>query len=138
MTNQLSGEDLATQQELDRQFVEAMNRKDLEGLMSFFWDSPNLVMVGWDGTVHQGSERVREVMGRWFARADIVRLEVDEITHVPVGDGVMAVGTATYEIQPKDGPPQRVKERWTDLRRKVGDRWVLVMDHVHALPTAKP
>jgi hypothetical protein len=44
------------------------------------------------------------------------------------------VGTATYQIRPKEGPPQEIRERWTDLRRKIDGRWVYVLDHAHALP----
>jgi hypothetical protein len=63
-----------------------------------------------------------------------VRLGIDEVSHVPVGDGVVAVGTATYDLQAKDGSVVRIVERWTDFRRQINGRWVYVLDHAHELP----
>jgi hypothetical protein len=63
-------------------------------------------------------------------------LEIDEVTHIPLGDGAAAVGTANYQLQGADGSTQRIVERWTDVRRKVDGRWIYVLDHAHALPAA--
>ena len=58
---------------------------------------------------------------------------IDEVRHIPVGDSVFAVGTATYTIQGKDGSVNKLTERWTDVRGKIGGRWIYVLDHAHAL-----
>ncbi len=49
--------------ELDRQRVEAFNRKDVEQLMMMRWNSPDLVDVFPDGTVYRGWD-VRSVPQR--------------------------------------------------------------------------
>lgn len=135
---QLSDEDLAANQELDRQFVEAMSQKDVEKVMSLFWNSPHFVLVTPEGTVHLGWENARKALQEMFAGLESVRLEINEVTHVRSGDCVLAVGTATYQMEPRDGPPQQFTERWTDVRRKIGGRWVYVLDHAHALPASTP
>jgi ketosteroid isomerase-like protein len=128
--------DLQAQKELDHRFCEAMSRKDLAGVMSCLWNDPNLIVVLFDGTVYRGWDSVREAVGQLFSGFPSVRLDIDEVTHLPLGDGIVAVGTATYRLQAADGSTQRIVERWTDLRRKVDGRWIYVLDHAHALPAA--
>ncbi len=135
---QLSAEDLAANQELDRQFVEAISQKDVEKVMSLLWNSPHFVLVTPDGTVHLGWENARKALQEMLAGLESVRLEINEVTHARSGDCVLAVGTATYQMQPMDGPPLQFTERWTDVRRKIGGRWVYVLDHAHALPPSGP
>lgn len=125
--------DLAANQELDRRFTAAMSRMDVEVAMSCFWDSPHVLLVSLDGTVLRGSGAIREAIERMFEGMESVSLEIDEITHSPAPEGVVAVGIATYRMQPEDGPPQQVSELWTDVRQKVDDRWMYIIDHVQPL-----
>jgi ketosteroid isomerase-like protein len=111
-----------------------MSRKDLDGVMRCLWKDPNLVVVLWDATVYRGWDAIRAAAQQLFDTFPIVRLSIDEVSHVPVGDGVVAVGTATYDLQTKDGSVVRIVERWTDLRRQIDGRWVYVLDHAHELP----
>jgi ketosteroid isomerase-like protein len=134
----LSDQDLRAQNELDRRFCDAMSRKDIKAVMDCLWNSPDLIVVLFDATVYRGSDNVRKAVEKLFRDFESVRLEIDEVTHLPLGDGVAAVGTATYRLKAADGSPQQIVERWTDLRRKVGGRWVYVLDHAHALPAASP
>jgi ketosteroid isomerase-like protein len=130
----LSQQDLQAQRELDQAFCSAMSRKDLEGVMRCLWENPNLVVVLWDATVYRGWENIRAAVQQLFDTFPGVRLGIDEVSHVPVGDGVVAVGTATYDLEAKDGSAVRIVERWTDLRRQINGRWVYVLDHAHELP----
>jgi ketosteroid isomerase-like protein len=111
-----------------------MSRKDLEGVMQCLWHDPNLVVVLWDATVYRGWDSVRNAVQQLFDTFPKVSLRIDEVSHVPVGDGIVAVGTATYNLQSADGSAVRIVERWTDLRRKIDGRWMYVLDHAHALP----
>ena len=126
---------IAENQELDRQFVEAFNQKDVATVMSFYWNSPDLVMVRGDGTVHRGWDAVRQGFERFFAGMESVDAEITEASHVPSGDGVLGVGTATIHFQPKGGaPPMQLTVRFTDYRRKQAGKWVFVSHHTHGLP----
>ena len=102
--------------------------------MQCLWHDPNLVVVLWDATVYRGWDSVRNAVQQLFDTFPKVSLGIDEVSHVPVGDGIVAVGTATYNLQSADGSAVRIVERWTDLRRKVDGRWIYVLDHAHALP----
>lgn len=135
---ELSAEELAGAQDLDRRFVDAYNRKDVGGLMACLWNSPNLVMVLYDGTVYLGWDTVREVLEETFEGLESAHVEIVEVTYMRSGDAVAAVGTAKYELQPKDGPLQKFTGRWTDFRRKEDGQWVYVHDHAQALAPPTP
>jgi uncharacterized protein (TIGR02246 family) len=129
----LTGEDLLVQQEFDRQFCEAMSQKDVDQVMSCVWDSPDLTFVDFEGNVVRGPENFRKEVEGMFAQSESLRLVIDEISHVRVGDAVFAVGTATYDMQAPDGTSQQIRERWTDVRIQVDGRWVCALDHIHLL-----
>ena len=134
----LTGADLLANQELDRRFCEGMSQRDVEQVMSCFWDSPGLIFVDFEGNVFLGSDNVRKVVEQFHAQFESLRLVIDEITHIRACETVLAVGTATYEMQMKDGTSQRITERWTDVRVKVDGRWVVAMDHIHLLSSTSP
>jgi len=132
-THLLSEADLAEAKDLDRQLTEAMGRKDLDAAMACFWDDPDLV-VALNGDVHRGPDAVRGALKAMFDQNESISVEVNEVTHLPSGVGVIGVGTATYEFRPASGPPQLMVERWSDLRRKIDGRWVYVLDHTTVIP----
>ena len=123
---------LATE-DLDQRFTGGMSRQDIEQVMSCFWNSPDLILVVYDGTVFRGFDNVRKAIEQLFTQCETLSLVIDEVSHVRQGESVFAVGTATYQMKTNDGLSQKVTERWTDVRRKVDGRWVYVMDHAHAL-----
>ncbi len=65
-------------------------------------------------------------------------VQIDEVTFLRSGDAIMAVGTASYELQPKDGPLQEFSARWTDFRRVEDGQWVYVSDHAQMLAPSTP
>ena len=131
---QLGAEDQLANQELDRRFVDGMSNMDIDQVMSCIWDSPDFIFVGTDGTVIIGADGVRKSIEEWFAQCESLHLVINEVRQIPVGDSIFAVGTATYEMKAKDGSAQQLRERWTDVRRKIDGRWIYVLDHAHALP----
>jgi uncharacterized protein (TIGR02246 family) len=125
--------DRAAAEDLAQRFTEAMSRKDLNGAMSCFWNSPELIVVLF-GNVQRGYEAVRSGIAAMFEQNETVKLTINEISYVRVGGMVMAVGTATYDLKPKGGPAMQLVERWTDLERKIDGRWVYVLDHATMVP----
>ena len=125
--------DLVGMQELNRQLVDAMARKDLDQAMACFWNDPNLVIV-LNGTVFRGPDAARAAIKALFDQNESIKVEANDVSYIPSGDGVLAVGTATYTFTPMEGPPRLMVERWSDLRRKIDGRWVMVLDHTTHLP----
>ncbi|MCK4542524.1 MAG: nuclear transport factor 2 family protein [Spirochaetales bacterium] len=132
-THPLTKADLSEAKDLDRRFTEALRRKDLDAAMACFWNDPDLVVV-LNGKVHRGPDAVRASIKEMFDQNESIRVEVDEVTHLPSGDGVIGVGTATFDLKPSGSSSQLMVERWSDLRRKIDGRWVYVHDHTTVLP----
>jgi ketosteroid isomerase-like protein len=129
----LSEGELAESRELDRRFCEALGRKDLDAAMACFWDDPDVVVVI-AGNVQKGPAAVRSGIKQLFDQNESLRVEVSEITYLRSGDGIIGVGTATFDLKPVNGKPQLMVERWSDLRRKINGRWVYVLDHATMVP----
>ena len=134
-TEKVLGEaDFSAAKALEQRFVDAMSNKDLDGVMACFWDSPDLVVI-LSGTVLRGTDAVRASIEQMFAQNESVKLTVNESFDVAAGDGIITVGTATYDLQPAgDGEPIQLVERWSDLKQKIDGRWVYVLDHVTIVP----
>ena len=118
--------------ELDRRFLAAMSSKDVDGAMSCFLNSSDLTVILW-GTEMRGPDQVRAAITNLFSSYEDVKLEIDQVTEFPSGDAVLAVGQATYKLT-KQSDTTKIREVWTDVRRKVNGRWVYVLDHAEVLP----
>ncbi len=129
----LTESELAEARELDQRLCEAISRKDLEAAMACFWDSPELIAVI-AGSVQKGPEAVRNGFKQLFAQNESVALEVNEVTYLRSGDGIIGVGTATFQLKPVNSQRKLMVERWSDLRRKIDGRWVYVLDHTTMVP----
>ncbi len=126
--------DMEGAKDLAKRFVDSINRKDLDGTMACIWNSPEMIWVNF-GTVVWGYEGFRNGLGQMFSQNDTVKIAVTDVSYVPVGDMIMAVGTATIDLEPKGGGAAvHVVERWTDLAKKVDGRWVYVLDHTTPVP----
>lgn len=125
--------DLDEAKDLDRRFTEAISRKDLDAAMACFWNDPDLV-VALNGAVYRGFDAVRAATKELLDQNESIRMEVNEVTLLPSGDGVIGVGTATLDLKPASGPRQLMVERWSDLRRKIDGNWVYVLDHTTVIP----
>lgn len=118
--------------DLDRRFLTAMSNKDIDGAMTCFIDSPDLVAVLW-GKELRGPQQLREAIATLFKEYDEVALAIDRVREFRSGASVLAVGQATYTLK-KAGEVSRLTEIWTDVRSQVNGHWVYVMDHAEALP----
>lgn len=96
--------DLEGMQELNRRLVDAMGRKDLDQAMACFWNDPDLFIV-LNGTVLRGPDAARAAFKALFDQNESIKVEANDVSYVPSGDGVLAVGTATYTFKPTEGPP---------------------------------
>ena len=126
--------DLIRALERDNQdFCRAMSARDVDAAMACVGDSPDLINVLW-GSVLRGSESFRGALIQMFEQHPSVHLQINECSFVPAGDGVIAVGTATYVLRDRAGVEKRIVERWTDLRRVIDCKWRVVLNHATVVP----
>lgn len=135
---------IAANQELDRQLLEGHRLLDAGKIMGLFTSSPDIFFIGPPGDLYKGRDQVRQSWEQFFASLESIHGEINHITYLPAGDGVIAVGQVTYHRQLKGGAPEQRIVVWTDFRRKENGKWVYVFRHAHwplagnSLPNAKP
>jgi beta-aspartyl-peptidase (threonine type) len=111
---------------LDAQ-VEAWNRGDLEGFMSGYWRSPELVFCS-GGTVTRGWE---ETLARYRARyqsegREMGRLRFDAVEVLPLGEDA-ALARGAYRLHMRDG--KEPHGLFTLVLRRLDGAWRIVHDH---------
>src|SRR5882762_5463170 len=129
---------IAANRELDHQLLEGHRLLDAEKVMGLFTSSPDIFFIAPDGELYKGPDQVRQAWVRFFASLQSIHGEINHISYLREGDGVIAVGQVTYYRQLKDGKPQQRVVVWTDFRHKENGKWVYVFRHAHWPLEANP
>ncbi len=127
----LPADALRANQEIDEKFLEAHVKPNVDLIMSLFTDSPDIFFVGPTGLIFHGRDEVRGSIAKFLANVITMPGEINSVTYLPAGDGVVAYGQVTYHRQLKGQPPDTKVVVWTDYRRKENGKWVLVFRHAH-------
>lgn len=120
-------------EELGLKFQSSFENGDVDGVMSCFWNSPDVILVLENGQVVRGWDNIRMGVQNTIENTDARSVVVDEVEQFRLGENVYSVGTATWTITPKGGTEFSYTERWTDVIRKVSGQWVYLVDHAHDL-----
>jgi len=96
-----------------------------------FTSSTDIFFISPDGELYKGPDHVRQAWARFFASLQSIHGEINHVSYLPEGDGVIAVGQVTYYRQLKGGKPQERIVVWTDFRHKENGKWVYVFRHAH-------
>lgn len=122
----------------DRDFVKAVNAKDVASLMASYWNSPSLVAFFPDSEYH-GYDAVRKSWDNLFNTMVEIRLDVSD-SHITVVSDNTAVdwGHYSFDFKPK-GATETVKShgRYLLVWEKKDGRWVVTADHA-SLPIPPP
>jgi ketosteroid isomerase-like protein len=122
---------LAANRELDRQLLEAHRLKDAAMVQSLFSESPDVFFISPGGSLNRGRDAMRQSFQSFFDRLESIQGDIKEISYMPAGEGVIAVGTVIYSRKPKGAPADQRTVIWTDYRRVEHGRWVYVFRHAH-------
>jgi ketosteroid isomerase-like protein len=119
-------------EKMDAQFAEAFNKKDVDGVMAPYWNSPDLITFYPDTTL-RGYDALKDSWQKTFAMVDVKNFEFTE-SHVDVGDNMAYDwGLWTYSFQPKGGPEISMSNgRYLQVWAFKEGKWVVVADHASA------
>lgn len=121
-----SGEEAAVRAVLDIQ-MKAWNRGDLEGYMSGYWNSPDLVFIG-GATENRGWQATLERYRKSYQSAgrEMGQLDFPEMTIHMLGPDA-AYATGKFHLKMSDG--REPSGRFTVILRKFTDGWKIIHDH---------
>jgi ketosteroid isomerase-like protein len=122
---------LSANRQLDRQLLEAHTLKDAAMVQSLFSESPDVFFISPGGSLNRGRDAVRQSFQSFFDHLESIHGDIKEISYMPAGDGVIAVGTVIYSRKPKGAPADQRTVIWTDYRHIERGRWVYVFRHAH-------
>ncbi len=116
---------------LDRQ-VSDWNRKDLDGFLKGYWQSPEVVFQS-GGTKHVGFEAMRERYNRNYKAEgrDMGKLAFVDLNIVPLSDDSAYARGGYVLIMPDETSPSGL---FTLILRKFPDGWKIIHDHTSAAP----
>ena len=132
---------IAANQELDRQLLEAHRLLDVDKVMVLFANSPDIFFISpGSAELLSGPDQIRKSWTQFFASLQSIHGEIDHITYLPAGNGVIGVGQVTYHRQLKGRAPDQRIVVWTDFRRQENGKWVYLFRHAHLVgnPLADP
>lgn len=130
---------VAAAEALDRRFLEAFNRGDLDALMATYWKSPELVSFGLDGMGTHGWEATRASWAEGLKSMPGGKLEFTRSHHTVVGDAVLGWGTWKITIPVPNGASAVIEGRYSDVKAERDGAWVYVLDHASVpMPSEHP
>lgn len=131
---------LAAADSLDKAFAAAFNAGDVDALMATYWNSPEFVSIGLDGTPVTGWDAVRAGTASMFQSMPGARLALYSAASRVEGSTVLTSGRFRLTLPAGDGPEQVIEGRFSDVKAPRDGKWVYVMDHasVSLLPPPPP
>jgi len=120
---------IAANRELDQRLIDAHALKDAALVESLFSESPDVFFIDPTGDLTKGRSNIRREWATWFDTLETIRGDIQDVSYIPAGEGVIAVGTVIYTRKLKNGIADRKTVIWTDYRRIEKGRWVYLFRH---------
>ena len=113
---------------LTEDFVKAFRANDLEGVVATY--APNAVFYPPGAMEAIGTDAIRESWGGLFAAFTVKELNILEAAHEIHGDVAHGWGKFVMKLIPKGGgDPVTMEGRFTDISKRIGGKWLYIMDH---------
>ena len=122
---------IAANRELDQRLIDAHALKDPGMVESLFSESPDVFFIDPSGGMIKGRSNIRASWAAWFDTLETIHGDIRDISYIPAGEGVIAVGTVIYTRKLKNGTADQKTVIWTDYRRVEKGRWVYLFRHAH-------
>jgi ketosteroid isomerase-like protein len=120
---------IASSRAVDANFTAAYNKGDVDGVMSNYWHSPDLVVYSPVALQARGWDDVKKGMAQGLAGAPGAQIKLTESHYEVHGDVVFCWGTWRMSLGSKDGIPFVVEGRYSDIKAERDGKWVFIFDH---------
>jgi len=112
--------------------IEGIRRSNVDTYTSGYWNSPNLVLFNYNGTVTKGWDQLRKNRESSFPETKDVKLDIrDKHVQMLGRDGAVVMCLWT-QSQTFNGQPDTASGRMTLVFKRVGAEWKAV--HLHTSP----
>jgi ketosteroid isomerase-like protein len=116
-------------QKVDAKFQKAFAAEDVDGLMTLYWNDPEVVMIPIGGPIITGSDGIRKQFQNFFDGTNVKSFSFGDQHYQVLGDSVLGWGTWKIETDPSLGPAAKIEGRYTEVVAKRDGEWVYVFDN---------
>jgi ketosteroid isomerase-like protein len=119
---------------MDKAFVAAFNKGDVDAVCALYWNSPEVVFYPPDAMEARGMDALRASMAAAMAMMAGGKMEMVDSHQMVAGDTV--IGWGMWRFTAADGSV--MNGRYTDVRAKRDGKWVYLVDHASCPMPAPP
>ena len=112
--------------------IDGIRKSDVDLYMSGYWNSPQLILFNYNGTVTRGWDQLKKNRESSFPQSEDVKLEVRDRHVTMLGTGGAVVTCLWTQSMTFRGTPETDTGRMTLVFRRVGNEWKAV--HLHTSP----
>ena len=112
--------------------IEGIRKSDVDLYMSGYWNSPQLVLFNYNGTVTRGWDQLKKNRERSFPQSQDVKLDVKDRHVTMLGRDGAVVTCLWTQSMTFNGKPETDTGRMTLIFKRVGNEWKAV--HLHTSP----
>jgi len=112
--------------------LDGIRRADVKMVTDVYWNSPQLNLFNYNGSVTKGWEQMRKNRESSYPEIKDVKLEVRDVNVTMLGLNAALVTCAWTQSQNYKGAPETASGRMTLVFRKVGTAWKAI--HLHSSP----
>jgi ketosteroid isomerase-like protein len=112
--------------------VEGIRKSDVDLYMSGYWNSPQLILFNYNGSVTRGWDQLKKNRESSFPQSEDVKLDIRDRHVTMLGTGGAVVTCLWTQSMTFNGKPETDTGRMTLVFRRVGNDWKAV--HLHTSP----
>lgn len=112
--------------------LEGIRRADVKMVTDVYWNSPQLNLFNYNGTITKGWEQMRKNRASSYPEIKDVKLEVRDVNVTMLGVNAALVTCVWTQSQNYKGTPETASGRMTLVFKKVGPAWKAI--HLHSSP----
>ena len=112
--------------------LDGIRHANVNEVMSVYWNSTQLNLFNYHGTVTKGWQQVRKNRESSYPEIKDVKLEVRDVSVTMLGRDGAVVTCLWTQSQNYKGAPESVSGRMTLAFKRVGDTWKAI--HLHSSP----
>ncbi len=112
--------------------IDGIRKADVKAVTSAYWNSPQLKLFNYNGTVTKGWEQMRKNRESSYPEIKDVKLEVRDVNVTILGRDGALVTCLWTQSQNYKGTPETASGRMTLVFRRVGTAWKAI--HLHSSP----
>lgn len=114
--------------------VAGIEKADVEMVTSVYWNSPQLVLFNYNGTVTRGWEQLRKNRESSYPNIKDVKLTIRDKRVTMMGREGALITCLWTQTQTYKGTPETASGRMSLVFRRIGGAWKIV--HLHTSPDA--